>query len=501
MLRHTSKAQIIGIGAISNNLELTNFGISVPAGNIIVGIKVDVNWKGSGSAITDYAVSLINSSGVIAVANKATLVAIGTAQTTRTYGGSSDTWGLGLAKADVENSNFGVAIAVTKAGGGSQTVSVAWVSITVYYAASWSQGSNGGGQDIFVTKFTSGGALSWSTYYGGSGKEQLMTSSPSLFRGGKHLAIDASGNVYVTGMTLSTDFPVYDPYPGCDFFRSWSGISNIGWGDAVILEFDNSGVRQWATYMGTSNDDRGDAIAFDQNGSMFLVGEWGSQSTGVPNALMDPGSGAYYQSTRAGNDDSYIVKMSPINCPLPVELLSFTGSCEQNKTLLLWQTTTEINNNYFEIERSSDGKNWETIGKVKGAGNSSTIKNYELTDESPFLPPSGGGGALYYRLKQVDYDGRYEYFGPAAINCRRENDGISIIPNPSSGVFTIHSSPLFTVNSLGIYDMLGKVLYSTTNQQQQTTNELNLSALPSGIYILQVRIEGGSINRKIVISR
>ena len=126
----------LSAGAISNYLVTTNFGITVPAGMLITGIVAQVDWLASGAAAADNKIYLVKT-GVIqsGATNKSTNTAIGTSQTTRTYGSSMDTWGVGLTDVDVANPGFGVAIAVTKAGGGGQTVSIDRINITVYYTA------------------------------------------------------------------------------------------------------------------------------------------------------------------------------------------------------------------------------------------------------------------------------------------------------------------------------------------------------------------------------
>ncbi|MEZ4980276.1 MAG: hypothetical protein R2769_01560 [Saprospiraceae bacterium] len=88
---------------------------------------------------------------------------------------------------------------------------------------------------------------------------------------------------------------------------------------------------------------------------------------------------------------------------LPIQLLSFSAKNIENFTALEWSTATELDNEVFIIEKSVDGKNYEVIGKVDGAGNSNTIINYFFVDENK------SKGLAYYRLKQVDFDGTYEY--------------------------------------------------------------------------------------------
>lgn len=95
---------------------------------------------------------------------------------------------------------------------------------------------------------------------------------------------------------------------------------------------------------------------------------------------------------------------------LPIELLSFNGSVSNNFNLIQWSTATEINNDYFTLERSVDGLNWEEIANVNGAGNSSVTLNYSFRDYG-YVP-----GISYYRLSQTDYNGSREYFHIIAVD-------------------------------------------------------------------------------------
>lgn len=97
------------------------------------------------------------------------------------------------------------------------------------------------------------------------------------------------------------------------------------------------------------------------------------------------------------------------NSVLPIELLYFLGFNDNNKNTLNWRTATEINNAYFSIEKSSDAYSWDVIGKLSGSGNSESYKDYKFVDIEPIH------GINYYRLKQVDYNGAYKYYGIIAI--------------------------------------------------------------------------------------
>ncbi len=109
--------------------------------------------------------------------------------------------------------------------------------------------------------------------------------------------------------------------------------------------------------------------------------------------------------------------------PLPISLLEFNGKFNNGIVDLYWNTASEINNDYFTIERSKNGYDFSKISNVKGAGNSNTTLNYTAIDNSPFK------GVSYYRLKQTDFDGGYSY--SKTITITNTNQSITIHPNPT----------------------------------------------------------------------
>ncbi|MFZ1609568.1 MAG: hypothetical protein WAT52_00780, partial [Chitinophagales bacterium] len=116
-----------------------------------------------------------------------------------------------------------------------------------------------------------------------------------------------------------------------------------------------------------------------------------------------------------GRSDEYI---------LPIVLVNFDGSNVGNANVLSWTTATELNNDYFTIERSLDGKSYEEIGTVEGAGQSSALLNYEYTDAQPYL------GTNYYRLKQTDYNGAFDYSNVISIKVNGNFEMGYPYPNP-----------------------------------------------------------------------
>ena len=142
------------------------------------------------------------------------------------------------------------------------------------------------------------------------------------------------------------------------------------------------------------------------------------------------------------------------NNTLPVELLNFNAKKLNDKVQLSWSTASEMNSDYFEVERSTDEKNFVPVALVKAAGNSNVPLSYEMPDTFPLL------GKNYYRLKEVDYNGSTTYSDVCLIQFDKKNQNTFIIyPNPSTSLINIHSSENnLDVKSLRIYDLNGKAL-------------------------------------------
>lgn len=175
---------------------------------------------------------------------------------------------------------------------------------------------------------------------------------------------------------------------------------------------------------------------------------------------------------------------------LPITLLSFDATCQAEKVKLNWATATEINNDFFTIERTTDGVNWQIIGMVNGAGNSNTVRYYTYIDEKP------AEGINYYRLKQTDFNGQFEYFNIVAISCKNNVEEITIYPNPNTGTFIIKGAE---INSdVIVTDVLGQVIYKTKITAEKT--EINLRQQPKGVYFVQVNTPSRWMSKKIIIN-
>lgn len=175
--------------------------------------------------------------------------------------------------------------------------------------------------------------------------------------------------------------------------------------------------------------------------------------------------------------DWRITSTNSTNTPLPIELVYFKGEVIGENVQLTWETASELNNDFFTIERSSDAEVWDELMQVAGAGTSNKTNNYQVQDGRPI------SGTSYYRLKQTDFDGHFEYSSIVSVNFTGKSDFI-VSPNPSTGLFTINNIELVS-NQVRLYNGLGQELDIPANSSNSGTI-LDLSAFPSGIYILQI---------------
>ena len=185
------------------------------------------------------------------------------------------------------------------------------------------------------------------------------------------------------------------------------------------------------------------------------------------------------------NSTRYITLASAFaNTPLPIELIHFSATPKDNDYVLLnWQTATEIDNDFFVIERSTNGLLWEELTKVDGAGNSFTTLNYSVKDNEPHL------GISYYRLKQVDFNGQFSYSEIASVTIEDQmSSKVNIFPNPTNNLITIEGNQ-DELEQIEVYTLLGKNITSLTSiviiNEQKTA--IDLSSLNAGVYVVTTK--------------
>jgi hypothetical protein len=182
----------------------------------------------------------------------------------------------------------------------------------------------------------------------------------------------------------------------------------------------------------------------------------------------------------SGSDsDGYMDDLSLIsNGGLPIKIINFTADYINPSASLSWSTASEINNDYFTVERSEDGMQWSEVEIVDGAGNSSSPINYAVEDLHPFNKIS------YYRLKQTDFDGSFTY-SPTVVIRTTSDHAFTIYPNPANHVLHI-TNPQGDELNFSFVNNLGQQVYLPYTQEGNTTT-FHLYSLSRGMYMLRIQ--------------
>ncbi|MEQ9424589.1 MAG: T9SS type A sorting domain-containing protein [Cyclobacteriaceae bacterium] len=174
--------------------------------------------------------------------------------------------------------------------------------------------------------------------------------------------------------------------------------------------------------------------------------------------------------------------------PLPVELISFEAIPGSNSEVLLdWATASEINNDFFLVQKSRDGVEWKTVTKVDGKGTTTEIQQYSASDTSPFA------GTSYYRLKQVDFDGQFEYSVIRAVTI--QSGILRVYPNPVASYLNV-DLPL-SAGTITITDVNGKFVEAKTSYD----GVIDVSQLNEGLYLLMFSHDEVQSVSRFVIKR
>jgi hypothetical protein len=180
---------------------------------------------------------------------------------------------------------------------------------------------------------------------------------------------------------------------------------------------------------------------------------------------------------------------------LPVELTNFNANPKPNRTVFLnWETAAEINLSHYIIEYSIDGTNFNFIGKTAATGVQNHGANYVFIHDKPI------DGDNFYRLRMVDRDGEFNYSPIRVVRFEDKSNGFTLLPNPSSGPFSLISSKFDADISFQIFDQTGRLLIK--NQITNEKTDFDLSAFPAASYHLIVRSERAILKQfKLVVTK
>ena len=233
------------------------------------------------------------------------------------------------------------------------------------------------------------------------------------------------------------------------------GAVNAGWYQK-INRVSGSSLAEFSLYA----DDAQDAIA---SWPLLKLCQWGQAAPPIwwkdIGGAVTPGASPVLGSVLRTNWNNFSntenFNIAPESNPLPVELLSFTGSCKNNIVNLNWTTASEINNHYFELQQSEDGSNFVSIGRVEGNGTTIKQKFYSFTIDQKTE-------RIFFRLVQYDFDGRANVLPAILVSCNTENPttvNINLMPNPAKDVFVSDIYlPEKTELSMKVFNTIGQLV-------------------------------------------
>jgi hypothetical protein len=254
--------------------------------------------------------------------------------------------------------------------------------------------------------------------------------------------------------------PSIDHVSGCEYWEltATNGSPSV----AVTLSWDTNSC---------GVDSLPDLTVAGWNGLQWV--DYGNNGT-----TGDTTSGTVEAMTVANTFGPFTLASTSLKNPLPIEWLNFGVQLKNGIVDIYWQTGNEIDSDYFTVERSGDGQNWEEIAQVEGAGNSFSSRSYYTYDKEPLT------GVSYYRIKQTDFNKQYTYSDVRAINVNRSGAStVSIYPNPTLDKITIEKQEAETYE-LSVYNFQGVEVTKEVEliMENRTKLLVDLSRLSPGLY-------------------
>ena len=265
---------------------------------------------------------------------------------------------------------------------------------------------------------------------------------------------------FCEGADVSVNFTVTDATASNKWYQ-WQLSTNGG------ASFSNVGSPAQATFTGTS-------YTLTRHIGIVTGG-----MNGYKYRLVVATSQAGLSNADCGFFNEYTLVV-PSCGPLPVSLISFNGRYSNGTSTLEWQTSQEVNNKEFQLLRSLDGNKYDVVATIAGAGNSATLKHYQYQDRI------SGQGYVYYRLRQVDIDGKMTNSNIVRLGMGNEVKSLEIYPNPFTTSFTASFSAARTAKAtMQLVNMKGQTVYNTTISVAKGFNAVQMNNLPglqSGLY-------------------
>jgi hypothetical protein len=305
-----------------------------------------------------------------------------------------------------------------------------------------------------------------------------------------------------TGPYTFSNIKIYFSYTT---LSGWANTSNVSGVNRLTGINSAQGITSWTkVYDGSMTFNASDVwktitldTPFSYNGTSNLVvhvENWdGSYSSGYPIFHYTNTTSSGNRTMKYGSQDGSMgptsgtrfysrpdIKFCSVSV-LPIELLYFKPYYENNVVKLKWVTSSEIDNDYFTIEKTLDGVNIENIETIDGLGNSKTLKEYYTEDRTITSK------VMYYRLKQTDFNGKTTKTDWYSVDVELTND-IVIYPNPVNDELKIKFNNGISNTDIKIYDLTGKIIYETNYNDINGVGEIDidLTNVPKGLYLVEI---------------
>lgn len=302
-----------------------------------------------------------------------------------------------------------------------------------------------------------------------------------------------------TGLTFNGLF-------ACDgASNEWEGIGALdGHPDYLLVSYQIDGggyvegmiFRSDASANGTFGDNRG-LFRVDTDNDGFGDGDVAMGETFQEFNFSIPGTGTtldlQFEAFVNGSGEEFAIDNFQLEEMevLPVTLTFFAAKPSNKDVLLEWQTAAEDNNDYFSIERSNNGLDFDSINEIKGNGTTENTSNYSFLDAAPKT------GINYYRLKQVDYDGAYEYSAIVKV-IFGDRGNTTVSPNPFQNFINLSFAERQENSTYQIYDLHGRLVQQGLLSTEDTYQELNVSQLQTGAYFLHIIADHNISKHRII---
>ncbi len=308
------------------------------------------------------------------------------------------------------------------------------------------------------------------------------------------IAVDTFGNVYTGGYLLDDSNKSYVAKWDGTQWSVLGGPNSIGISSNNIITsiiVNSSGV---VYASGRLQDSAGYCFVAKWDGIKWskLGGDSLSANGQINSLLFDETTNVIYAAGNFKNfNGNYFVAKYISNIPLPLKLLSFSAQKESNNVLLNWQTANEVNVSHFNVQRSTNDKDFITIGKV--AAQNKNSNEYTFYDS----PPVEGLGVVYYRIESIDFDGKKQYSEIRTLNIKPQTlKGVGISPNPAKTNVTVTSKG---IRQIEIFDIMGKkVMVKELNNLDKIN--IDISKLNKGLFLVRITgLDGETNTSKLVI--